>query len=169
MLTLPGLCRRGERLVQFLQPLAHASGQMYQVLNCLNPAAAEEGALYSDKDLEAATERTEVIDFQQTVDVDGIKITPYRAGHVLGAAMFMVEIGGMRLLYTGAWVLAACDSYNTTPITQEESAWAGQLCHRCGRVSVGLRLNVFRSRLLGGAGIFAGAVMRLVGRAGRGE
>ena len=35
------------------------------------------------------------------MDVDGIKITPYRAGHVLGAAMFMVEIGGMRLLYTG--------------------------------------------------------------------
>lgn len=43
----------------------------------------------------------QVIDFHQTVDVDGIKITPYRAGHVLGAAMFMVDIGGMRLLYTG--------------------------------------------------------------------
>lgn len=42
-----------------------------------------------------------MIDFEQTVDVDGIRITPYRAGHVLGAAMFMIEIGGMRLLYTG--------------------------------------------------------------------
>lgn len=57
--------------------------------------------LYSDKDLELATERTEVIDFQQTVDVEGIRVTPYRAGHVLGAAMFEVEIAGMRLLYTG--------------------------------------------------------------------
>ncbi|PRW05865.1 Cleavage and polyadenylation specificity factor subunit 3 [Chlorella sorokiniana] len=57
--------------------------------------------LYSEKDLEAAIERTEVIDFHQTVDVDGIRVTAYRAGHVLGAAMFMVEIGGMRLLYTG--------------------------------------------------------------------
>jgi cleavage and polyadenylation specificity factor subunit 3 len=35
------------------------------------------------------------------VDVEGIRVTAYRAGHVLGAAMFMVEIGGMRLLYTG--------------------------------------------------------------------
>eukprot|EP00887_Chlorella_sp_A99_P001920 scaffold18.g1920.t1 len=60
-----------------------------------------ETGLYSDKDLDAAIEKTEVIDFHQTVDVGGIRVTPYRAGHVLGAAMFMVEIGGMRLLYTG--------------------------------------------------------------------
>jgi Cft2 family RNA processing exonuclease len=30
-----------------------------------------------------------------------LQITPYRAGHVLGAAMFMVEIDGMSALYTG--------------------------------------------------------------------
>jgi cleavage and polyadenylation specificity factor subunit 3 len=29
------------------------------------------------------------------------KVTAYRAGHVLGAAMFMVEIAGLRVLYTG--------------------------------------------------------------------
>ncbi len=29
------------------------------------------------------------------------QVTAYRAGHVLGAAMFMIEIAGMRLLYTG--------------------------------------------------------------------
>ena len=28
-------------------------------------------------------------------------MTAYRAGHVLGAAMFMVEIAGLRVLYTG--------------------------------------------------------------------
>ena len=46
-------------------------------------------------------ERTEVIDFHQTVDVGGVRVTAFRAGHVLGAAMFLVEIAGMRLLYTG--------------------------------------------------------------------
>lgn len=30
-----------------------------------------------------------------------LQITPYRAGHVLGAAMFLIDIGGMRALYTG--------------------------------------------------------------------
>ena len=29
------------------------------------------------------------------------QVTAWRAGHVLGAAMFTVEIAGMRLLYTG--------------------------------------------------------------------
>ncbi|KAK9813025.1 hypothetical protein WJX72_007682 [[Myrmecia] bisecta] len=62
---------------------------------------SQDEALYKDKDLDASMERTEVMDFHQTIDIDGIKVTAYRAGHVLGAAMFMVEIAGMRLLYTG--------------------------------------------------------------------
>jgi len=57
--------------------------------------------IYGDKDVEMMMERAEVIDFGQTVDVDGVRITAYRAGHVLGAAMFMVEVAGMRCLYTG--------------------------------------------------------------------
>lgn len=40
-----------------------------------------------------------MVDFHQTVDVDGIRVTAYRAGHVLGAAMFQVgRLGGWVLL-----------------------------------------------------------------------
>eukprot|EP00898_Chlorokybus_atmophyticus_P007094 jgi/Chlat1/7386/Chrsp6S07417 len=42
-----------------------------------------------------------VVDFHQQVEVDGIKFWCYTAGHVLGAAMFMVDIAGMKVLYTG--------------------------------------------------------------------
>ena len=48
----------------------------------------------------ASLDRIEVVDFYQELDLGGIKVTPYRAGHVLGAAMFMVEIAGLRVLYT---------------------------------------------------------------------
>lgn len=37
----------------------------------------------------------------QEVDVNGIKFWSYNAGHVLGAAMFMLEIAGVKILYTG--------------------------------------------------------------------
>ena len=37
----------------------------------------------------------------QEVDVNGIKFWCYNAGHVLGAAMFMIEIAGVKVLYTG--------------------------------------------------------------------
>ncbi|EGF84036.1 hypothetical protein BATDEDRAFT_9083 [Batrachochytrium dendrobatidis JAM81] len=57
--------------------------------------------LYSDKDLANSYGRIEVIDYHQEVDLGGIKFTPYYAGHVLGAAMFLLEIAGVRLLYTG--------------------------------------------------------------------
>lgn len=57
--------------------------------------------LFTEKDLEESMKRIEVIDFHQEVDIDGVKVTPYRAGHVLGACMFNVDIGGLRVLYTG--------------------------------------------------------------------
>lgn len=31
----------------------------------------------------------------------GVRFTPTAAGHVLGAAMFSIEIDGIRVLYTG--------------------------------------------------------------------
>ena len=36
-------------------------------------------ALYSDKDLEKALQRSEVLDFHQTIDLDGIKARPVLA------------------------------------------------------------------------------------------
>ena len=33
--------------------------------------------------------------------MNGIKFWCYNAGHVLGAAMFMIEIAGVKVLYTG--------------------------------------------------------------------
>ncbi|KAI3976586.1 hypothetical protein MKX01_008444 [Papaver californicum] len=44
---------------------------------------------------------SKVIDFHQTLEVNEIRFWCYTAGHVLGAAMFMVDIAGVRVLYTG--------------------------------------------------------------------
>ena len=68
--------------------------------------------LYDEQDLQASYERIEVVDYHQEVEVEGIKFTPFNAGisyyqsliitgHVLGAAMFLIEIAGVRILYTG--------------------------------------------------------------------
>ena len=32
---------------------------------------------------------------------DGVRFTPYVAGHIVGAAMFIIEIDGVKVLYTG--------------------------------------------------------------------
>ncbi|KAL6638656.1 hypothetical protein ACP70R_023767 [Stipagrostis hirtigluma subsp. patula] len=57
--------------------------------------------LYDENDIIRSMEKIEVIDFHQTVEVNGIRFWCYTAGHVLGAAMFMVDIAGVRILYTG--------------------------------------------------------------------
>lgn len=43
----------------------------------------------------------EAIDYYTTHTVSSIRITPYPAGHVLGAAMFLIEIAGLKILFTG--------------------------------------------------------------------
>lgn len=53
--------------------------------------------LYDERDLVNCMSKIETIDFHQTEDVGGIKFTPYHAGHVLGAAMFMIEIAGVKV------------------------------------------------------------------------
>ncbi|CAG8594431.1 10755_t:CDS:10 [Cetraspora pellucida] len=55
--------------------------------------------LYEEQDLLHSYDKIEAVDYHQEVEVEGIKFTSYNAGHVLGAAMFLIEIAG--ILYTG--------------------------------------------------------------------
>ncbi|CAI4656066.1 ADE_G0037120.mRNA.1.CDS.1 [Saccharomyces cerevisiae] len=57
--------------------------------------------LFSDEDLVDSFDKIETVDYHSTVDVNGIKFTAFHAGHVLGAAMFQIEIAGLRVLFTG--------------------------------------------------------------------
>lgn len=62
---------------------------------------ATEQMLYTESDLETSMDKIETINFHEEKDVFGIKFWAYNAGHVLGAAMFMIEIAGVKILYTG--------------------------------------------------------------------
>lgn len=58
---------------------------------------ATEQMLYTESDLEASMDKIETINFHEEKDVMGIKFWAYNAGHVLGAAMFMIEIAGVKV------------------------------------------------------------------------
>lgn len=60
-----------------------------------------EGSLFNELDVEKSLARIETIDFHERKQVNGITFWCYHAGHVLGACMFMIEIAGVRVLYTG--------------------------------------------------------------------
>ncbi|KAJ1906039.1 endoribonuclease ysh1 [Coemansia sp. IMI 209127] len=66
-----------------------------------NTSDSDSTALYNEADLVSAHAKIEEIDVHQQVEVNGIKFTAYNAGHVLGAAMFLIEIAGVKVLYTG--------------------------------------------------------------------
>ncbi|CAA0841512.1 Cleavage and polyadenylation specificity factor subunit 3-I [Striga hermonthica] len=84
--------------------MTHATKAIYKLLLSDYVKVSKvsvEDMLYDEQDILRSMERIEVIDFHQTVDVDGVRFWCYTAGHVLGAAMFMVDIAGVRVLYTG--------------------------------------------------------------------
>lgn len=57
--------------------------------------------LYTEADHLSSYSRIEAIDYHTTLTHAGISITPYHAGHVLGGAMFFIEIAGLKILFTG--------------------------------------------------------------------
>lgn len=84
--------------------MTHATKAIYKLLltdYIKVSKVSVEDMLYDEQDILRSMDKIEVIDFHQTLEVNGIRFWCYTAGHVLGAAMFMVDIAGVRVLYTG--------------------------------------------------------------------
>ncbi|OCF34686.1 endoribonuclease YSH1 [Kwoniella heveanensis BCC8398] len=62
----------------------------------------QSGRLYDEADVQSSWQSTIAVDYHQDIIISGgLRFTPYHAGHVLGASMFMIEIAGLKILYTG--------------------------------------------------------------------
>ncbi|KAF8023962.1 hypothetical protein BT93_F1227 [Corymbia citriodora subsp. variegata] len=84
--------------------MTHATKAIYKLLLSDYVKVSKvsvEDMLFDEQDIFRSMDKIEVIDFHQTVELNGIRFWCYTAGHVLGAAMFMVDIAGVRVLYTG--------------------------------------------------------------------
>ncbi|KAI3983867.1 hypothetical protein MKX01_011575 [Papaver californicum] len=84
--------------------MTHATKAIYKLLLSDYVKVSKvsvEDMLFDEQDIIKSMDKIEVIDFHQTLEVNGIRFWCYTAGHVLGAAMFMVDIAGVRVLYTG--------------------------------------------------------------------
>jgi len=69
--------------------------------NSTNSSSADDNVLYTESELLSCVDKVELIDFHETVTVKSLKFYALNAGHVLGAAMFFLEMGGRSVLYTG--------------------------------------------------------------------
>ena len=84
--------------------MTHATKAIYRWLlaDCIKVSnISQDQLLYTEADLEASMDKIEVVNFHEEKEVGGVRFWCYNAGHVLGAAMFMIEIAGVKILYTG--------------------------------------------------------------------
>lgn len=57
--------------------------------------------LFNEQDVLSTLPLIQTISFHTTHTHNGIRFTPYPAGHVLGACMYLIEIAGLNILFTG--------------------------------------------------------------------
>ena len=60
-----------------------------------------EDVLYTESELYSCLQKVELLDYHTTVTVGGLSFHALNAGHVLGACMYFLELGGRSVLYTG--------------------------------------------------------------------
>ncbi|ESL08042.1 cleavage and polyadenylation specificity factor subunit [Trypanosoma rangeli SC58] len=71
------------------------------VMNDFLRVGASANDIVTNEWLQSTIEKIETVEYHEEVTVNGIRFQPFNAGHVLGAALFMVDIAGMKALYTG--------------------------------------------------------------------
>ena len=57
--------------------------------------------LFNEQDILSTLPLINTVSFHTSHTVNGIRFTPYPAGHVLGACMYLIEIAGLKVLFTG--------------------------------------------------------------------
>lgn len=74
-------------------------GDYLRLLQMKNAKA--EDMLYTDSELKSCMDKIELIDYHTTVTIGELKFYALNAGHVLGACMYFLKLGGRSILYTG--------------------------------------------------------------------
>lgn len=86
---------RAEELILLKYILFNWFTKWWRCFTCSNISADD--MLYTETDLEESMDKIETINFHEVKEVAGVKFWCYHAGHVLGAAMFMIEIAGVKV------------------------------------------------------------------------
>lgn len=98
--ALPYLCEQTNfRGRVFMTSATKAFFKM--VMNDLLRVGSDSNDIVTSEWLHSTIERIETIEYHQEKVHNGIRFQPFNAGHVLGAAMFSIDIAGVKTLYTG--------------------------------------------------------------------
>lgn len=88
--------------------MTHATKAIFKILLADYVRVAggsNEQNLFNKIDVERCLPLITAANYHQVINYNGIKISCYNAGHVFGACMWMIDIDGVRVLYTGDFSL----------------------------------------------------------------
>ncbi|TFK74049.1 Metallo-hydrolase oxidoreductase [Pluteus cervinus] len=92
--------RDGKGKVYMTHPTKAVHKFMMQDYVRMSSSSAD--ALFTPLDMSMSLASIITVSAHQLINVcPGVSFTPYHAGHVLGACMYLIDIAGLRILYTG--------------------------------------------------------------------
>jgi len=119
--------------------------------------------LYTEAELQACVDKIELIDYHQTIDLNlpsGLKFYALNAGHVLGAAMFYIELGGRSVLYTGDYSMEEDRHLMAAELPQYQASPDVLICES----TYGVQVHASRAER---EARFTGTIDRIVSGGGR--
>lgn len=128
-----------------------------------NSETDESDMLYTEAELQSCVDKIELIDYHQTISLEhGLKFHALNAGHVLGAAMFYIEIGGRTVLYTGDYSMEEDRHLMAAEIPQNKNHTKPDVL--IVESTYGVQVHASRAER---EARFTGTVERVVSRGGR--
>ncbi|KAK2467875.1 hypothetical protein APHAL10511_000170 [Amanita phalloides] len=74
----------------------------FMMQDYVRTSSSSSDALFSPLDMQMSLASIIPVSAHQLITVcSGVSFTPYHAGHVLGACMYLIDIAGLKILYTG--------------------------------------------------------------------
>jgi len=100
-------------------------------------SSSSSDALFSPLDMSMSLASIIPISAHQLITIcPGVSFTPYHAGHVLGACMFLIDIAGLKILYTGDYSRRKIDILSKPscrPFARCSDCWKYLWCPKFGK------------------------------------
>lgn len=102
---LPKLIKEGFRGKIFSTPPTKELAELMLIdsLGVLEREARHHGEalIYSEEDIRQAIGRWETLEYHEEIKIGDFKVHPLDSGHILGSAMYELDIGGKKIVLTG--------------------------------------------------------------------
>jgi len=131
--AIPYLFHQGQKCPVIGQEITRPFAKMLWYDSIKIAKMEEKNCRFTDTDVRRAVKKYQPVSYRKPFKIGKITVTSYDAGHIPGSSMFLLEVNGKKILYTGDFntddtkLIVGCDWDIPSPdVLITESTYAGK-------------------------------------------